>query len=139
MPQPAAHRSSINNNESIGGSSYSLTLLNLKVDQAVRYSELCERRILDYQPDHPLPIREEHLGLVFAQVDAHGTISDRKQMRFTQRSNQSPTTIQTTMRHGHGTANFVNRFDPNNETSSLASQGFALADGSPRALKQHVD
>ena len=46
-----------------------MTLLNLKLDQAVRYNELCERRVLDYQPDHPLPIREEHLGLVFAKMD----------------------------------------------------------------------
>ena len=47
----------------------------------------------------------------------------------------SPTTIQTTMRQG-GTANFVNRFDPNQDAGSLNS---GQVEGSPRALKQHVD
>ena len=29
------------------------------------YKALCERRILDYDPDHPMPVMPHHLGTVF--------------------------------------------------------------------------
>ena len=33
-----------------------------RIENLQRYSELCERRILELQPNHPLPVLEEHLG-----------------------------------------------------------------------------
>ena len=60
----------MNNSDSVTGGS--LTQLNMKLDHALRYAELCERRVMDYQPDHPLPIREEHLGVFFANQNTSG-------------------------------------------------------------------
>lgn len=34
-----------------------------RIETLQRYSELCERRILELQPNHPLPVLEEHLGM----------------------------------------------------------------------------
>ena len=90
-----------------------MSLLNMKLDQAVRYGELCERRVLDYQPDHPLPIREEHLGLVFANMANGGTTSGQKTI-----SVNSPS-VTGTLRQNE----FVNRFDPGLDSNSFGSQG----------------
>ena len=69
QPVGDAHRESLTLGESIGSrGSNSHTIVQHRLDQAVRYSELCERRILDYQPDHPLPVKDEHLGVVFANI-----------------------------------------------------------------------
>lgn len=44
---------------------------------SLRYGELCERRILDFDPNHPLPVCEEHLGM--SKTPKNVKISLRKQ------------------------------------------------------------
>lgn len=119
--------------DSVGGaSSHSVTLLNLKLEHATRYAELCERRILDYQPDHPLPVREDHLGAVFANMDP----TSAKMSRIS----NSPS-LPTSVRQGP-----VNRFDMHIDAGSVGSHGGGPlggppagatlnTEGSPRALK----
>ena len=117
----------IHNSDSVNGGS--LSQLNMKLDHALRYAELCERRVLDYQPDHPLPIREEHLGFLFANNVNGQNTSGQKTM-----SPNSPS-LAGTLRQ-----DFVNRFESGFDANSLGSGSQKapfgqVAEGSPKAMQ----
>ena len=51
--------------------------LYMKVKSLEQYKDLCEERIKELSPTHPIPIKEEHLGLVLTPLSGYSRSKER--------------------------------------------------------------